>query len=155
MSDVNTQISLLQVEFSMHSSSLIGCMSCVKTRLASFGVGQVCSPYSSQLSCYSFVIIRISILLEHINENDHFVRKVVTVFMENRYVGVWARKYKRIDVTHASTLLRYLSKVLKRFIQLAKVIIELIFCKDKFSWSSYTRISQLTQFILQNEMQLR
>jgi len=43
MSDVNTQISLLQEELSMHYSSLIGCMSSVKTRLASVGVSQVCS----------------------------------------------------------------------------------------------------------------
>jgi hypothetical protein len=61
--------------------------------------------------------------LENINELDHFVRMVVSVFMENRYIGVWARKYKRFDVTHASTLLSYLSKVINRFIQLAKVII--------------------------------
>jgi len=56
---LNTQISLLQVKFSRHYSSLIGCVSRVKTRLASVGVVQICSPYSAQLSSHSFVIIRI------------------------------------------------------------------------------------------------
>jgi len=60
MSYVNTQISLFQVKFSRHFSSLIGCMSSVKTRLALVGVSQICSPYSSQWSCHSFVITRIS-----------------------------------------------------------------------------------------------
>jgi len=60
MSDVNTQITLLQVECSSHYFFLIGCMSSVKTLLASVGVSQVCSPYSEQLSCYSFLSIRIS-----------------------------------------------------------------------------------------------
>jgi len=69
MSEVNTQISLLQVELSMHYSSLIGCMSRIKTRLASVGVSQVCSPCSVQLSCYSFVIIRISRLFENKKTN--------------------------------------------------------------------------------------
>jgi len=58
MSDVNTQISLLQVEFSMHYSFLIGCISSVKKRLAAVGVRQVCGSYSAQLSCFSFIIIR-------------------------------------------------------------------------------------------------
>ena len=69
MSEVNTQISLLQVELSMHYSSLIGCMSRIKTRLASVGVSQFCSPCSVQLSCYSFVIILISRLFENKNTN--------------------------------------------------------------------------------------
>jgi len=69
MSEVNTQISLLQVELSMHYSSLIGCMSRIKTRLASVGVIQFCSPCSVQLSCYSFVIILISRLFENKNTN--------------------------------------------------------------------------------------
>ena len=69
MSHVNTQISLLQVELSMHYSSLIGCMSRIKTHLASFGVRQVCSPYSVQLSFYSFVIIRISRLFDNKKTN--------------------------------------------------------------------------------------
>jgi len=69
MSEVNTQISLLQVELSMHYSSLIGCMSRIKTRLASVGVSEVCSPCSVQLSCYSFVIIRISRLFENKKTN--------------------------------------------------------------------------------------
>jgi len=38
-------------------------MSSIKTLLASVGVSHVCSPYSAQLSCYSFLIIRISRLL--------------------------------------------------------------------------------------------
>jgi len=46
MSNAIIQISLLQVELSMHHSSLDGCMSSVITRLASVGVSQVCSPYS-------------------------------------------------------------------------------------------------------------
>jgi len=65
MSDVNTQLSFLEVEFSRHYLSLIGCMSSVKTLLASVGVRQVWSPYSAQLSCYSFVSIRISWLFEN------------------------------------------------------------------------------------------
>jgi len=35
--------------------SLIGCMWSVKTNLVSVGVSQVCSPYSVQLCCYSYV----------------------------------------------------------------------------------------------------
>ena len=54
MTDVNTQISLLQVQFSRHYLSLIGCMSSVKTLLALGGVSQVSSPYSAQLICYYF-----------------------------------------------------------------------------------------------------
>jgi len=65
MSDVNTQISLLHVEFSRHYLSLIGCISNFKTLLASVGVSQVCSPNSAQLICYSFVIIRISWLFQN------------------------------------------------------------------------------------------
>jgi len=52
MSYENTQISLHQVEFSRQYMSLIGCMSSVKTRLASVGLSHVCSPYSAQLSCF-------------------------------------------------------------------------------------------------------
>jgi len=69
MSFVNTQISLLQVKFSRHYSSLIGCGSSVKKRLASVGVSQVCSPYSAQLSSYSFIIIRISKLFHNKKTN--------------------------------------------------------------------------------------
>jgi len=47
MSYENTLISVLQVEFFRQYSSLIGCMSSVKTRLDSVGVSQVCSPYST------------------------------------------------------------------------------------------------------------
>jgi len=65
MSYVHTQISLLQVEFSRYYSSLIGWISkCQNT--SSFGCSKSsCSPYSAQLSCYSFVIIRISRLFEN------------------------------------------------------------------------------------------
>jgi len=66
MSDVNKHISLFEVQFSRHLSSLIGCMSSVKTRLSSVRLSQVCSPYSAQSRCYSFVIIRISSLFENI-----------------------------------------------------------------------------------------
>jgi len=69
MSYVNTQISLLQVKFSRHYSSLIGCMSSIKTRLALVEVSQISSPYSAQLSCYSFVIVRISRLFQNIWTN--------------------------------------------------------------------------------------
>jgi len=94
MSYVNTQISLLQLKFSRYYSYLIGCISSVKTRLASVGVSQVYSPYSAHFGGHSFVIIRISRLFpEQINEFDHFVRMVATVFMEHRYAGVLARKY--------------------------------------------------------------
>jgi len=41
MSDLNTQISLHQVEFSSHYVSLVGFMSSVKKLLASGGVSQV------------------------------------------------------------------------------------------------------------------
>ena len=60
-------------------------MSSVTTLLASVGVSQVCSPYSSQLSSYSFVIIRIS-KTRTFNELDHFVGMEISGFMENRYV---------------------------------------------------------------------
>jgi len=65
MSYVNTQISLLEVKFSRIYSSLIGCMSSVKTRLALVGVSQICSPYSAQLSCHSFISIRSSRLFQN------------------------------------------------------------------------------------------
>jgi len=41
---------------------------------------------------------------EQINEFDHFVRMVASVFMEHRYVGSWARKYKRFDVACIITI---------------------------------------------------
>jgi len=65
ISYVNIQISLIQVKFSRHNSSLIGCMTSVKTRLALVEVSQICSPYSAQLSCNSFVIVRISRLFQN------------------------------------------------------------------------------------------
>jgi len=52
MSYENTQISLHEVKFSRQYSSLIGCMSSVKSRLASLGLSQTCSPYSAHLSCF-------------------------------------------------------------------------------------------------------
>jgi len=66
-------------------------------------------------------------LQEQINEFDHFVGMVASVFMEHRYTGGWARKYKWFDVAYASTLLSYLSNVIKDFNQLAKVIIRVHF----------------------------
>jgi len=65
MSYVNTHTSLFQVQFSRHYSSLIGCMSSVKTRLALVGISQICSPHSAQLNCHSYVIIRISRLFQN------------------------------------------------------------------------------------------
>jgi len=47
---------------------------------------------------------------------------VASVFIEHRSAGGWARKYKRFYFANLSTLLSYLSKVIKRFIQLAYVI---------------------------------
>ena len=94
---------------------------------ASVRLSQVCIPYSAQLTCYSFVITWISRLFENIYELDHFVLMVTSVFVENRYVGCWTRKYKRFDEVHESSLLSYVSNVIKRFIQLAKVIIGVIF----------------------------
>ena len=93
MSDVNTQISLLQVEFSMHYSSVIGCMSRIKTRLASVGVSQVCSPYSIQLSCYSFVIIRISRLFENKKVNliiscEWLLHSLLSTKVQNIWCGI-------------------------------------------------------------------
>jgi len=61
---------------------------------------------------------------EHINELDHFVRTVASVFMEHRDFGSWARKYKRSDLAHESSLLNHLLNVIKSFIQLVQVIIE-------------------------------
>jgi len=59
MSDLYTQISLLQLEFFKHFSSQIDCLSSVKTLLLSAGVSRESSPYSAQLSSYSFLVIRI------------------------------------------------------------------------------------------------
>jgi len=39
---------------------------------------------------------------------------VASFFLEHRYVGGCARKYKGFDVAHASSLLSYLSNVIKR-----------------------------------------
>jgi len=64
---------------------------------------------------------------EHINELDHFVRMVASVFMEHRDVGCLARKYKRFNLAHASSLLNNLLNVIKSFIQLAQVIIVIHF----------------------------
>ena len=59
---------------------------------------------------------------KHIYELDHFVRMVASVIVEHRYVRCWARQYKREDEVHESSVLSYVSNVIKRFIQLAKVI---------------------------------
>jgi len=67
---------------------------------------------------------------EQINELDHFVRIVATVFMGHRAVGGWAGKYKRFDLAHASSLLNYMLNVIKRFIQLAQVIIGVYFLQS-------------------------
>jgi len=48
---------------------------------------------------------------------------VASVFMEQRDVGGLARKYKRFNLAHAKSLLNYLLKVIKSFIQLAHLII--------------------------------
>jgi len=66
-------------------------------------------------------------LREHINELDHFVRIVASVFMEHRDVWGWAGKYKRFDLAHTSSLLNYFLNVIKRFIQLSQVIIGVYF----------------------------
>ena len=111
---------------------------------ASVRLSQVCGPYSAQLTCYSFVITWISRLFMNIYTNLIIsVRMVASVFVEHRYVGCWARKYKRFDEVHESSLLNYVSNVIKRFIQLATLIIGVNFCQDLFTLSSYTRISQL------------
>jgi len=60
---------------------------------------------------------------EQINKFDYFVGMLASVFIQHRYAGVCARKYKSFDVAHASTLLNYMSNVVKGFIQLAHVII--------------------------------
>jgi len=52
------------------------------------------------------------------------VRTVASVFKEHRGSGGWARKYKRSDLANASLLLNHLLNVIKGFIQLAQVIIE-------------------------------
>jgi len=44
---------------------------------------------------------------------------VASVFIEHRSAGCWARKYQWFDLANISTLLSYLSNVIKRFILLA------------------------------------
>jgi len=56
---------------------------------------------------------------EEIYEFDYFVWMVASVSIEHRSAGGWARKYQWFYLTHVSTLLSYLSNVIKRFIQLA------------------------------------
>jgi len=51
------------------------------------------------------------------------VRKVVLVLIEHRSAGGWARKYQWFDLAHVSTLLSYLSNVIKRLFHLAQIII--------------------------------
>jgi hypothetical protein len=54
--------------------SQIGCMSSARLRLLLLGANHVCSPYSAQFSCKSFVIIQISSLVTF---PDSFVYTVV------------------------------------------------------------------------------
>jgi len=42
---------------------------------------------------------------------------VVSGFIRHRYVAVWARKYQTFDLAPVSTLLSYMSNVIKGFIQ--------------------------------------
>ena len=88
MSYVNTLISLLQVKFSRHYSSQIGCMSSLKTRLALVGVSQFSSPYSAQLSLpFVPIYTNFKAFPEQINEFNNFVRIVASVLLEHRYAG--------------------------------------------------------------------
>ena len=57
---------------------------------------------------------------EHIYDLDHFVRMLALVFVEHRHV---VRKNKRFDEVQEPSLLSYVSNVIERFIQLAKLII--------------------------------
>jgi len=56
---------------------------------------------------------------EEIYEFGHFVRMVSSVFIEHRSAGGWAWKYLWFDLSHVSTVLSYMSNVIKRFIQVA------------------------------------
>jgi len=56
---------------------------------------------------------------EEIYKFDLFVRMVASAFIEHRSAGGWGRKYQWFDLANVSTLLSYMSKVIKRFIQLA------------------------------------
>jgi len=56
---------------------------------------------------------------EQINEFDYFVRMLASVFIQHRHAVVCVRKYQWFYVAQASTLLSYLSNVIKGFIQLA------------------------------------
>jgi hypothetical protein len=94
MSYVNTQISLLQVQFSRHYLFLIGCMPSVKTRLSLVGVSQICSPYSAKLCCHSFVIIRISRLFQYKYRN-------LIISCEWWLQSLWS--IDMLDVEHEST----------------------------------------------------
>ena len=68
---------------------------------------------------------------EQINEFDHFVRMVASVFTEHRSAEGWARKYQWFDLAHVLTLLSYLSNVKKRFIELAHAVIRIQFQQKK------------------------
>jgi len=114
MSDVNTQISLFQVEFSRHYLSLIGCISSVKTLLVSVGVSQVCSPLFSTVKLLFFRKYKnFMTFREEVYEFDHFVRMVSSVFIAHRSAGCWERKYVWFDLEYVSTLLSYISKFIK------------------------------------------
>jgi len=60
---------------------------------------------------------------EQINEFGHILQMVASVFIEHRSPGRWAWKYQWFYLAHISTLLTYLSNFIKRFIELAHVII--------------------------------
>jgi len=64
---------------------------------------------------------------EKINEFDHFLRMVSSVFIQHRSNAVWVPKYQWFDLAHVSTLLSYLSNVIMRFIQLAQLVIRVQF----------------------------
>jgi len=67
------------------------------------------------------------IFREHTNEFDHFVRMVSSVFIQPRSDAGWERKYQWFDMAHVSTLLSYLTNIIKRFIQVAEAVIRVQF----------------------------
>jgi len=83
MSDVNKQISLLQVEFSRHYLSLIDCMWGVKTLLDSVALSQVCSATFSTVKLLFFrKYTNFMTFREEIYEFDLFVLMVFSFFIE-------------------------------------------------------------------------
>ena len=136
MWNVNTQLSLFQVEFSRNVSSQIGYMSCQNTSCF------VCSKASLQniFSTFKQLFVRNYTIFmtfrEQINEFDYSMRMLASIFIQQSFR---ARKYQSFDVAHASTLLSYLSNVIKGFIQLAQVIIGVHFLqRQNFVERQYT-----------------